>query len=134
MFILEIVSNMRPMEEVNGAEAGFLQWFRLHYPHDLQKLIDERMKKKELVIDQAKEVIELGLLCTDLSCVHEQPSWDQISYVLSRNSSMVSVSTNRRRYHVDGRRKPKLMQTDETYDEIEMNPDGSTDHRRYLVV
>ncbi|KAL3537961.1 hypothetical protein ACH5RR_001327 [Cinchona calisaya] len=135
MFILEMVSNMRPMKDFDGAEAGFLHWIRLHYPDNLQKLIDERMKKKELVIDQAKEVIELGLLCTDLSGAHEQPSWDQISYVLSKNSCIVLASSDHRRHHhVDGRRKPKLIQIDETHDEIEMAPHTSTDHRRYLTV
>ncbi|XP_027109479.1 uncharacterized protein [Coffea arabica] len=135
LFILEMVSNMRPMEEVESSEAGFVQWFRLHYPQNFEKLIDEKMKMKETVVDQAKEAIELGLLCTDLSGVREQPSWDQISYVLSKSSCKALAGSDHRRYHqVDGRRKAKFLQTDESDDEIRMDPHSSVDHRRFLVV
>ncbi|CAI9087954.1 OLC1v1022162C1 [Oldenlandia corymbosa var. corymbosa] len=130
VFLLEMVSNRRPnLQEFESGEIGFLRYIKVHYPQDLHVLIDERMKKTEVVTKQAKELIKLGLLCSDLSGVRAQPGWDQISHVLSKNSSSLvfESSTQQRRNHCpeDQRGKGKQVQKDgsddDDEDDLEMN-------------
>lgn len=74
MFLLEMVTNRR--------ETGFREWVRLHYPENVENLIDTRMKKTEEIVSEASEIIELGLICTDSSS-RKQPSWDRVCDILS---------------------------------------------------
>ncbi|KAM7505751.1 hypothetical protein LguiB_004655 [Lonicera macranthoides] len=100
----KMVSNKRPREEFERGEAGFLEWVRMNYPENVEKVIDERMKKKANTIEQASEAIDLGLKCTDLSAV-PHPSFDQIYIMLSRiyRSCMISTSHVHKRLHEEGK-------------------------------
>lgn len=99
-----MVSNKRLREEFERGEAGFLEWVRMNYPENVEKVIDERMKMKANTIEQASEAIELGLKCTDLSAV-PHPSFDQIYIMLSRiyRSCMISTSHVHKRLHKEGK-------------------------------
>lgn len=39
----------------------------MHYPGNLQNVIDEKMNMTEITFDQAKQATGLGLMCTDQS-------------------------------------------------------------------
>ncbi|XP_052203149.1 brassinosteroid LRR receptor kinase [Diospyros lotus] len=53
VLLLEMVTNRRPREEFERGEAGLLEWARMHFPEKVLELIDKRMKKTDLVLDQA---------------------------------------------------------------------------------
>lgn len=77
-----MIVNRRPWEDFGG-EAGFVRYVRTHYPDNLQKVIDERMQLKEHIIDQAKQGIGLGLMCTDQAS-GKFPSLHHISSMIAR--------------------------------------------------
>ncbi|KAA8514783.1 hypothetical protein F0562_017962 [Nyssa sinensis] len=104
VFLLEMVANRRPREEFERGEAGFVEWVRMHYPENMQKVMDERMKKARHMVDQATELITLGLMCVDVSRGRQQ-SLGQISKTISRiyKSGLVSSSPHHtyKRLHGD---------------------------------
>ncbi|KAI3455892.1 hypothetical protein Pfo_012555 [Paulownia fortunei] len=105
MFMLEIVTNRRPVEEFDKNKTGFVEWVKSHYPENLENVIDKRMKKTADIVSEAAEVIEFGLMCTDLSS-SRQPSWDKICDLLSNiSSTAISASPDRRT-------SPLLQQTE----------------------
>ncbi|EXB75180.1 Putative leucine-rich repeat receptor-like serine/threonine-protein kinase [Morus notabilis] len=57
VFLLEIIANRRPHEEFEGGEAGFIEYVRMHYPANLQKAIDEKMKLTESGFEQVKQAL-----------------------------------------------------------------------------
>lgn len=71
VFLLELVVNRMSGDEFESGELGFIDHIRMHYPGNLRKLIDERMKMTENSIDQVKQVIGIGLMCTDQSSNHQ---------------------------------------------------------------
>ncbi|XP_051128857.1 brassinosteroid LRR receptor kinase [Andrographis paniculata] len=87
VFLLEMVTNRRPTEELennkDGGSVGFVEWVRSHCPGKLELVIDRRMglKKMDDVCD-AVGVIQLGLMCMEPS-TRRQPTWDQIHHMLS---------------------------------------------------
>ncbi|XP_073144368.1 probable L-type lectin-domain containing receptor kinase VII.2 [Henckelia pumila] len=89
VFILEMVANKRALEDSQSHDSGFVDWVKMQYPDNLESAIDKRMKKTGNVVEQAMEVIELGLMCTDLS-TSRQPNWEQICNVLSNLYSMAA--------------------------------------------
>lgn len=98
MFVLEMVTNRRPDEEFEKNETGFVEWVKLHYPENLENVIDKRMKKTIDILSEAAEIIEFGLMCTDLSS-RRQPSWDKICDLLSNISS--TATSDHRMSRVD---------------------------------
>ncbi|XP_043699249.1 putative leucine-rich repeat receptor-like serine/threonine-protein kinase At2g24130 [Telopea speciosissima] len=97
LFLLEMITNRRPQEEFEKGETGFIEWVSMHYPDNMQKVIDERMKKTGTMYEQAKEGIGVALMCTDLSMGH-QPSLTQISNMLKAFESPL-VSSNNKKSH-----------------------------------
>lgn len=73
VFILEMVSNRRPLEDFERGETGFVEWVKIHYPDNLENVIDKRMKRTGHIVREATDAIEMGLMCTDLSSSN-QPS------------------------------------------------------------
>ncbi|POO03284.1 hypothetical protein TorRG33x02_013450 [Trema orientale] len=101
VFLLEIIANKRLQEDFEE-ETGLIEYIRMHYPGNLQKAMDEKMKLTENASDQAKQVIGLGLMCTDQTS-NRQLSLRQVFDVLSKayESVTVLVSTNQKRSHGD---------------------------------
>lgn len=83
VFLLEIIANRRPQEEFETGEAGFIEYIRMHYPGNVQKVMDEKMKLTESTFDQAKQAIGLGLMCTDKSS-NRRLNFDQIFDIISK--------------------------------------------------
>lgn len=72
VFLLELIVNkMSSDHELESGEQGFIDHIRMHYPGNIRKLIDEKMKVTENSIDQVKQVIGIGLMCTDQSSNHQ---------------------------------------------------------------
>ncbi|XP_058197013.1 LRR receptor-like serine/threonine-protein kinase GSO1 [Rhododendron vialii] len=107
VLLLEMVTNRSPRQGFERGEAGFVEWVRMHYPDNL---IDE--KRKAGTLDQATQVIELGLMCTDLSR-GMQPSLDQMLDNLTAiyNSILASASPYRKRVHGDRATGPLHVQS-----------------------
>ncbi|XP_015900678.3 putative leucine-rich repeat receptor-like serine/threonine-protein kinase At2g24130 [Ziziphus jujuba] len=82
VFLLEIIANRRPQDEFKTGEAGFVEYIRMHYPGNLQKVMDEKMKLTEITFDQAKQALGLGLMCTDNSR-NRQLCFGQIFNIIS---------------------------------------------------
>ncbi|OVA05133.1 Protein kinase domain [Macleaya cordata] len=99
IFLLEMVANRRSYKEFKRGERSFIEWVRMHYPENMWKVMDERMKKTGITYEQATQGIGLALLCTDLSTDHRQPGLDQISDIVTRvyESSLVSASPSHKR-------------------------------------
>lgn len=89
VFILEMVANKRVLEDFESRESGFVDWVKMQYPDNVESVIDKRMKNTGNVVEQAIEVIRLGLMCTDLS-TSRQPNWEQICSSLSTLYSMAA--------------------------------------------
>ncbi|XP_041025350.1 probable leucine-rich repeat receptor-like protein kinase At1g35710 [Juglans microcarpa x Juglans regia] len=104
LFLLEILVNKIPSDhEFQSGENGFIDHVRMHYPRNLQKVIDEKIKMTERIFDQAKKVIGLGLMCTDQSGSHHHLQLGQISDIITRayESWDVLDSPVQNRSHVD---------------------------------
>ncbi|XP_042942742.1 probable serine/threonine-protein kinase At1g01540 [Carya illinoinensis] len=85
LFLLEILVNKIPSDhEFQSGENGFIDHVRMHYPRNLRKVIDEKIKMTERIFDQAEKVIGLGLMCTDQSGSHHHLQLDQISDIITR--------------------------------------------------
>ena len=83
VFLLENVVSSRLSDESKSGEVGFIDHIRKHYPGNLREVIDERMKMTENSFDQAKQLIRLGLTCTDQSSSHH-PHLSQIADIITR--------------------------------------------------
>ncbi|PON61864.1 Tyrosine-protein kinase [Parasponia andersonii] len=96
VFLLEIIANKRLQKDFEE-ETGLIEYIRMHYPGNLQKAMDEKMKLTENAFDQAKQVIGLGLMCTDQTS-NRQLSLRQVFDVLSKAYESVTalVSTNQK--------------------------------------
>ncbi|KAL5577826.1 hypothetical protein UlMin_019525 [Ulmus minor] len=90
LFLLEVIAKRRPYEEFENGEAGFIEYIRRHYPGNLQKVMDEKMKLTENGFDQAKQTIRLGLLCTDQSS-NTQLRLIQILDILTRACESLTI-------------------------------------------
>jgi hypothetical protein len=56
VFLLELIVNkMSSDHELESGEQGFIDHIRMHYPGNIRKLIDEKMKVTENSIDQVKQ-------------------------------------------------------------------------------
>ncbi|KAJ0018802.1 hypothetical protein Pint_11367 [Pistacia integerrima] len=108
LFLLEMIVNRRPQEEFEQREAGFIEFIRMHYPENLQKVIDEKMKLTEDMFDQAKQGIGLGLMCTDQPS-GKLPSLNQIHSMIigAYRSCLALTSDDHKRSHGDGGRRHK---------------------------
>ncbi|XP_057812210.1 LRR receptor-like serine/threonine-protein kinase FLS2 [Salvia miltiorrhiza] len=62
-------------------ESGVVEWVKLHYPGNVEDLIDGRMEKTAEMVSAAAELVELGLICVDLSG-RRQPSWEKFCDLL----------------------------------------------------
>ncbi|ESQ55311.1 hypothetical protein EUTSA_v10027352mg [Eutrema salsugineum] len=77
LFLLEMITNLRPDEEQEDSERRYLEYIRVHYPDNLGRVIDEKMKLEDRSMEQVKQAITLGLMCTDKPPL-KQPSLTQI--------------------------------------------------------
>lgn len=99
VFLLEMMVNRRPQEEFERGEAGFIEYIRMHYPGNLEQLIDQKMELTQNTFDQAKQAICLGLMCTDVSS-HRQPSLEQVFDIVSRTYQSCRVlASHHNHYH-----------------------------------
>ncbi|CAN6545964.1 unnamed protein product [Malus baccata var. baccata] len=112
VLLLEMLINRRPQEDFETGEAGFLEYIRMHYPGNLQKVIDQKLELTQNTFDQAKQAIGLGLMCTDVSS-NQQLSLGQVFDIVSRayQSCRVLASHNRERIHAERGRGHKRMQS-----------------------
>lgn len=72
-----MITNLRPDKEQEDSEIRYLEYIRVHYPDNLERVIDEKMKMEERTMEKAKQAITLGLMCTDKPPL-KQPSLIQI--------------------------------------------------------
>ncbi|CAA7017620.1 unnamed protein product [Microthlaspi erraticum] len=77
MFLLEMITNLRHDEEQEDSERRYLEYIRVHYPDNLGRVIDEKMKIEDRTVEKVKQAITLGLTCTDKPPL-KQPSLTQI--------------------------------------------------------
>ncbi|GLT35644.1 hypothetical protein SLA2020_100790 [Shorea laevis] len=98
LFLLEIMTNTKPLE---GFEERFVEFIRVHYTGNLQAVIDERMKMTENTFDQAKQAIEIGLMCTNQTRSHQQPSLYEMVNIMTR---MLASQNHKRSSHCEGGR------------------------------
>jgi hypothetical protein len=113
VFLLELVVNRMSGDGFDSGELGFnIDHIRMHYPENLRKLIDERMKMTDNSIDQVKEVVGIGLMCTDQSNSH-QLHMGQISDMIIRayESWNVLESPTHKRSHGDRGKGHKRIQS-----------------------
>ncbi|XP_062096137.1 probable serine/threonine-protein kinase At1g01540 [Humulus lupulus] len=110
-FLLEIIVNKKLLEEFEGGETGLIDHIRMHYPGNLHKVLDEKMKLTENAFDQAKQIIGLGLMCTDQTS-YKQLSLKQVFDIISRayESVTVLVSPDQKRSHRDRDKESKRIQ------------------------
>ena len=101
MFSLELVSSRQKREESETDVKGLAEWTRMHYPKNLRNVVDEKMKLNSTSYDQLKQVIGIGLTCTEPSAEH-LPRISQISTMLRKtytSSSDQLPGTSRRENH-----------------------------------
>ncbi|XP_062011486.1 probable LRR receptor-like serine/threonine-protein kinase At2g23950 [Rosa rugosa] len=99
VFLLEMMVNRRPQEEFERGEAGFIEYIRMHYPGNLEQLIDPKMELTQNTVDQAKQAISLGLMCTEVSS-NRQPSLEQVFDIVSRAYQSCRVlASHHNHYH-----------------------------------
>ncbi|XVF26294.1 hypothetical protein REPUB_Repub14bG0003900 [Reevesia pubescens] len=105
VFLLEMMTNGRLGKEFEESEAGFVEYVKMLYPGNLQKIIDERMKLTENTFDQAKQAIGIGLMCTDNPTSREL-GLGQISNMITNiyESCLVLASQNHKMSHANGGR------------------------------
>ena len=77
LFLLEMITNLRPDEAQEDSDRRYLEYIRVHYPDNLERVIDEKMKVEERTLEKVKQGITLGLMCTDKPPL-KQPSLTQI--------------------------------------------------------
>ncbi|XP_009133954.1 putative leucine-rich repeat receptor-like serine/threonine-protein kinase At2g24130 [Brassica rapa] len=77
LFLLEMITNLRPDEAQEDSDRRYLEYIRVHYPDNLERVIDEKMKVEERMLEKVKQGITLGLMCTDKPPL-KQPSLTQI--------------------------------------------------------
>ncbi|KAL0305385.1 UNVERIFIED_CONTAM: putative receptor-like protein kinase [Sesamum radiatum] len=96
-----IVTSRRGTKELEKS-VDIVEWVKSNYPHNVENVIDKRMKKTVEIVSEAAEVLEFGLTCIDVSNSH-QPSWDRICDLLSDISSTAisSASPDRRTPRVE---------------------------------
>lgn len=112
VLLLEMLINRRPEEEFERGEAGFIEYIRMHYPGNLQKVIDQKMELTQNTFDQAKQAIGLGLMCTDASS-NQQVSLGQVLDIMSTayQSCRVLASHNHERLHSERGKGHRRMQS-----------------------
>ncbi|KAM2949354.1 hypothetical protein FF1_036259 [Malus domestica] len=112
VLLLEMLINRRPQEDFETGEAGFLEYIRMHYPGNLQKVIDQKLELTQNTFDQAEQAIGLGLMCTDVSS-NQQLSLGQVFDIMSRayQSCRVLASHSHERIHAERGRGHKRMQS-----------------------
>ncbi|KAG7621213.1 Protein kinase domain [Arabidopsis suecica] len=83
LFFVEMITNLRPDLGQEDSERRYLEYIRVHYPDNLERVIDEKMKIEGRTFDQVKQAITLGLMCTDIIPPLKQPSLTQIYDLVS---------------------------------------------------
>lgn len=68
-------------------ESGVVEWVKLHYPGNMEDLIDGRMEKTAETVSEAAQLLQFGLTCVDLS-TRRHPSWDKFCRILLDISHM----------------------------------------------
>ncbi|KAL0737979.1 hypothetical protein Bca4012_014189 [Brassica carinata] len=77
LFLLEVITNLKPDEEQEDSEMRYLEYIRVHCPGNVERVVDEKMKIEERTLEKVKEAITLGLMCTDRTPL-KQPSFTQV--------------------------------------------------------
>ncbi|CAN7118913.1 unnamed protein product [Brassica rapa subsp. narinosa] len=77
LFLLEMITNLKPNEEQEDSEMRYLEYIRVHCPGNVERVVDEKMKIEDRTLEKVKEAITLGLMCTDGTPL-KQPSYTQI--------------------------------------------------------
>ncbi|PKU80251.1 putative leucine-rich repeat receptor-like serine/threonine-protein kinase At2g24130 [Dendrobium catenatum] len=81
VFLLQLIANKHLREEFEGSESRFVDWIAMHQHEKLRNIIDENMKLSATAHEQARQAIEIGLICTDLS-TEKMLTVNQISSML----------------------------------------------------
>ncbi|KAJ0263554.1 Protein kinase domain-containing protein [Hirschfeldia incana] len=74
LFLLEMITNLKPDEEQQDSEMRYLEYIRVHCPDNVERVVDEKMKIEDRTLEKVKEAVTLGLMCTD----RPQPTFTQI--------------------------------------------------------
>ncbi|KAI3954940.1 hypothetical protein MKW92_045026 [Papaver armeniacum] len=78
--LLEMITNR---DGLKGGKST-VEWVRMHYPGNIWAVMDARIKKAGMTYEQASQIVDLGLMCTDLSNEHQPPNLHQISNTVKR--------------------------------------------------
>ncbi|KAL3739384.1 hypothetical protein ACJRO7_020751 [Eucalyptus globulus] len=108
VLLLEMITDIGKMEDIEAGEAGFIEYIRMNFPANLQNLLDERIMICSATIEQARQVIEIGLACIDHSA-NEQLKMDWIRLILLRiyRACHANGSPNRGRFSGDRDKRHK---------------------------
>ncbi|KAH0452807.1 hypothetical protein IEQ34_017131 [Dendrobium chrysotoxum] len=107
VFLLQLISNRHLRKEFEGSESRFVDWIATHQYEKLRNVIDENMKLSATAHEQARQAIEIGLICTDLS-TDKMLTISQISSML-RIVYMPSMIQSVDSHHHRTRNKKKAM-------------------------
>ncbi|KAJ4867613.1 Leucine-rich repeat protein kinase family protein [Raphanus sativus] len=77
LFLLEMITNLKPNEEQEDSERRYLEYIRVHCPDNVERVVDKKMKIEERTLEKVKEAITLGLMCTDKAPL-KQPNFTQV--------------------------------------------------------
>ncbi|KAG6392127.1 hypothetical protein SASPL_146337 [Salvia splendens] len=66
-------------------ESGIVEWVKVNCAGNVEDLIDERVERTAEMVAEAAQMVELGLICMDLSR-RRRPSWEKFRQVLLRIS------------------------------------------------
>ncbi|XP_030548893.2 leucine-rich repeat receptor protein kinase MSP1 [Rhodamnia argentea] len=83
VLLLEMITNRGKMGDLEAGEARFIEHIRKNFPGNSQNLRDERIMMASTAIEQARQVIEIGLACINHSA-NEQLKMDHIRRILLR--------------------------------------------------
>ncbi|XP_030474788.2 probable LRR receptor-like serine/threonine-protein kinase At3g47570 [Syzygium oleosum] len=102
VLLLEMITDRGKMGDLEAGEAGFIEYIRTNFPANCQNLLDERITIASATIEQARQVIEIGLACIDHSA-NKQLKMDWMRHILLRiyRACHVHGSPNQGRFSGD---------------------------------
>ncbi|KAG6589758.1 putative leucine-rich repeat receptor-like serine/threonine-protein kinase, partial [Cucurbita argyrosperma subsp. sororia] len=103
VLLLEVVTGKRPTDHHFQQGSGLHEWVKSHYPHNLEDIANEAMKRYDLprpnVAQQSPklqcqilfELIELGIMCTQYT-PSSRPSMVDVAHEMTRLKEHLSNS------------------------------------------
>ncbi|KAL1537612.1 non-specific serine/threonine protein kinase [Salvia divinorum] len=84
VLVFEILMNRWDLGRIER-ESGVVEWVKVNCAGNVEDMIDGRMERTAEMVAEAAEVVELGLICLDLSR-RRRPSWEKFRQVLLKIS------------------------------------------------